>query len=51
MKQVVYSLYHSVKNELSNMKKSNMSISDRVAYEKAVAKLEAIKLIIDQFNF
>lgn len=51
MKEVLNSLYYSAVNNLSNMKKSEMSLSERVHYEKAMAQLDAMKRILDKYTF
>lgn len=51
MKQVIINLYHNAIWNLANMKKSEMSLSDRIKYEKALSQLETIKLILDNYNF
>lgn len=50
MKQVLNSLYWIAKNDLDKMKKSEMSLSQRVHYEKALSSLATMKLIIDNSN-
>jgi hypothetical protein len=51
MKDVIDQLYFSVTNNLRDMKKSEMSLSERIKYEVALAKLDAMKRIIDKYNF
>lgn len=50
MKTVVNSLYWSAVDNLQSMKKSEMTLCERIKYEKALAQLDAMKKIIDQYN-
>ncbi len=50
MKSVINSLYYSAWNNLASMKKSEMKLSERIKYEKALTQLDAMKQIINQFE-
>lgn len=47
MKQLIIDLYWEVNGELEKIKKSNLSITERIAYETAITKLEVIKKILN----
>lgn len=51
MKSVIDNLYRSAKNDLNEMQKSQMSLKDRIKYERALANLDAMKQIVDQFTY
>jgi len=48
MRQVIYDLYWESVRELEQIKKSKLLLSERVALEKALIKLDAIKKILNQ---
>jgi hypothetical protein len=48
MYKVIISLYYQAKNNLTSMKVSEMSLSDRIKYEKALTELDAMKQLIDR---
>lgn len=48
MKQIIKNLYWDAQRELNKMQKSKMSLSDRVAYEKALEKLELALTLLNQ---
>lgn len=50
MKEVINSLYQSATYSLQSMKKSEMTLCERVHYEKALAQLDAMKRIIDKHD-
>lgn len=47
MKQVITNLYWEAIRELEKMHKTKMLLSDRIAFEKALVQLDAIKKILD----
>ena len=47
MKQLINQLYYYAKTDLEKMKKSNMTLCERIKYEKALTNLEAMKKVID----
>lgn len=48
MKQVIKNLQYEAKRELWKMQKSKMSLADRIAYEKALEKLELMMYLLDK---
>ena len=50
MRGLVNELYWEVLNDLDKIHKSKLLLSERVALEKAIVKLEAIKKIIGFLN-
>lgn len=48
MKQIIKDLYWEARKELLNMKKTGMSLADRIAYEKALVHLEMMQRLINQ---
>ncbi len=50
MEYAIKQLYWNTKNELNKMKKGNMKMADRIAWEKAITNLEAIKVLIDRLT-
>lgn len=50
MKSVINELYYAAINNLSAMKKSDMTLCERIKYEKALAQLDAMKRILDKYN-
>ncbi len=50
MKDIVNSLYYSATENLIDMKKERMLLSDRIKYEKALVQLSIMKKIIDKCN-
>lgn len=47
MRQVISDLYYEALRELENIKKTKLLISERIALEKAVTKLEAMKKVLN----
>lgn len=50
MKQLINNLYYDARNSLLSMKKSHMTISERIKYENAIIQLNMMKQIIDQIK-
>jgi hypothetical protein len=50
MKQVIHDIYWEVTVELEKIQKRKLLLSERVALEKALAKLDSIKKIINRCN-
>lgn len=50
-KDIITHLYYSAINNLWEMKVSEMSLRERVLYEKAIVQLDAMKRIIDKYGF
>lgn len=50
MKQVIDNLYYSAINDLNAMRKSNMTLCERLKYERALIKLDAMKQILNKYN-
>lgn len=48
MKQIIKDIYWEARKELMKMQKSKMSLADRIAYEKALEKMEFIRTLIDR---
>lgn len=48
MKQIIKNLHWDAKRQLERMQKSKMSLADRIAYEKALEKLELMTLLLDK---
>lgn len=47
MKQLINGLYYDAKSTLDKMKRSDMTLCERIKYEKALTNLEAMKRVID----
>lgn len=47
MKYIINDLYREAQNEMDKIKKSKLSISERVALEIAITKLDAIKKLLN----
>lgn len=50
MKQVIISLYWDAVSDLDKIKRSTLRLSDRLALEKAIVRLEAIKKLLDYYK-
>lgn len=50
MKEVINSLYYSAINSLESMRKSDMTLCERIKYEKALVQLNAVKRILDKYE-
>lgn len=50
MKYLLIEVYNDVTRELENIKKTRLLLSERVALEKALAKLDALRKIINHCN-
>lgn len=50
MNDVINNLYWEAERALKRMKKSNMSLSDRVDFEVALAKLDALHKITRKYT-
>lgn len=50
MKQLINSLYYDAMHNLEHMKKSNMTLCERIKYEKSLVQLSNMKMIIDQIK-
>lgn len=48
MKQIIKDLYWETRKELQKIQKSKMSLSDRIAYERALERLDFINRLINQ---
>lgn len=46
MKDIAFQLYYDARNNLLRMQKAKMSLSDRIAYEKAIVQLETMERIL-----
>lgn len=46
MKQLLYDHYNKAINNLNMIKKSDLKISERIALEKALASMEALKMTL-----
>lgn len=51
MKQTMLYLYYQAVRNLESMRKSDMTLSERIKYEKALAQLDAMKRILDTAQF
>lgn len=51
MKQVIRELYWAAISDLDQIKKTKLNISERIALEKALARLDAIRRMLDVTNF
>jgi len=50
MKNVIDNLYYSAVNNLQSMRKSDMTLCERIKYEKALTQLDAMKRILDKYD-
>jgi len=50
MKQVIFDTYWELLRDLDKIHKSKLMISERIALEKALVKLESIKKILNYCN-
>lgn len=48
MKQIIKDLHWEAKRELDKMKKTTMSLADRIAYERALEKLDLMTKLLNQ---
>lgn len=46
MKQLIFDIYWETINELEKIHKSKLLLSERIALERAIVKLESIKKIL-----
>jgi len=50
MKHVINNLYYEALRDLQQMKLSEMKLSERIKYERALIRLDALKKILDQYE-
>ena len=48
MKNLMQNIYWDAERNLEDMKKSNMTLTERIKYEKAMVQLRMLKTLIDK---
>ena len=51
MKQLINNLFWDAERDFKSMRKSDMKLSERIKYEKAMLRLELMKQLMDKNDF